>query len=117
PRIAPQDGSSCAKFLAMPSRLKEWHTRVHFPRVAKAGLGFGTEYWDLDPKHYEGWEELRDRMAALGRSSTRRGLACDLASHLLDDVIVAAGGVERAITTLREALAVLKGYVRDHGIT
>lgn len=100
----------------MPERLSEWHKRVHFSRVAVVGLGFGTEYWDLDPKHYEGWEELRDRMAALGRRSTKRGLAYDLASHLLDDVIVAAGGVERAITKLREALAALKEYVRDHGI-
>jgi hypothetical protein len=100
----------------MLERLSEWSKRVHFPRVATAHLGFGTEYWDPDPTHYEGWEQLRDRLAALGRTSTRRGLAYDLASHLLDDVIVAAGGVERAITKLQEALAGLKDYVREHSI-
>jgi hypothetical protein len=97
----------------MLERLTEWHNRVHFPRVAKAPLGFGFEYWDLNPTHYEGWEELRDRTAALGRQSTKRTLAYDLASHLLDDVIVAAGGVERAVTKLREAHSVLNIYVRE----
>jgi hypothetical protein len=97
-------------------RLNEWSKRVAFPSVASAPLGFGTEYWDPDPMHYEGWEQLRDRLMALGRTSTKRELAYDLASHLLDDVIVAAGGVERAITKLREAVAELRGYASDHGI-
>jgi hypothetical protein len=101
----------------MSDRLGEWHKRIHFPRTAKAHLGFGAEHWDLDPKHYEGWEELRDRLVGLGRKPTKRRLACDLASHLLDDVIVAAGGLERAIIKLREALATLHAYVRDQNIT
>jgi len=100
----------------MLKRLNEWHNRVHFPRVAKAPLGFGSEYWDIEPKHYEGWEELRDRMETLGRTFTERDLAYYLAGHLLDDVIIAAGGVERAITKLREAHSVLKGYVQDQNI-
>ena len=100
----------------MLERLGEWSKRVHVPRVATAPLGFGTEYWDPDPTQYEGYEQLRERMAALGRTSTKCDLVDYLASHLLDDVIVAAGGVERAITKLREALTGLKDYVRDHGI-
>jgi hypothetical protein len=39
-----------------------------------------------------------------------------LASHLLDDVIVAAGGVERAIAQLREALGRLTDYASIHNI-
>ena len=50
----------------MLERFSTWSRRVQLPRVARAPLGFGTEYWDLDAKHYEGWEELRDRRTAHG---------------------------------------------------
>jgi hypothetical protein len=100
----------------MLERLSEWLKRVNFPEVAAVPLGSGAEYWDSDPRHYEGWEQLRDRLEALGRKSTNSGLAYELASHRLDDVIVAAGGVERAITKLREAIAELKEYASDYGI-
>lgn len=100
----------------MLERLSEWYDRVHYPRVSTVALGSADAYWDPDPMHYEGWEQLRDRMAALGRTPADPVLAYYLASHLLDDVIVAAGGVERAITRLREGLAGLQDYVREHGI-
>jgi len=100
----------------MLERLTTWSNRIHLSRVARAPLGFGTEYWDLNPKHYEGWEELRDRRAAHGLKSVKRDLAYDLASHLLNDLIVAAGGVERAITRLRETLVLSNNHVRDNGL-
>jgi hypothetical protein len=100
----------------MFERLTGWSRRVAFPQTASTKLGFGAEYWDPDPTHYEGWEQLRDRLIALGRTPTKRDLAYDLSSHLLDDVIVAAGGVERAIVQLREALGRLTDYVSTHNI-
>jgi hypothetical protein len=87
----------------MLERLTGWYKRIVFPPAASAKLGFGAEYWDPDPTHYEGWKQLRDRLTALGRTPTKRDLAYDLVSHLLDDVIVAAGGVEHAIMRLPAA--------------
>lgn len=109
-------GPAMKTVLAMSQQLNQWHRRIHFSKVAKASLGFGFEYWDLNPEHYEGYEELRNRRAASGFKSTRRELVYDLASHLLVDLIVAAGGVEHAITKLREALAVLNASSRKHPI-
>lgn len=101
----------------MLTRLREWQKRACSSPVAKARLGFGIEYWDLNPEHYEGWEKLRDRRTELGHSFTDHDLAHDLASHLLDELIVAAGGVERAINKLLEARGLLNAYVRDQGFT
>jgi hypothetical protein len=100
----------------MLERLSHWWKCIHFPVSAHAPLGFGEEYWNADPRHFEGWEQLRDRLNALGRSSTEPDLAYDLASHLLDDVIVAAGGVEATIIRLRLAHDTLQQYVNDNDI-
>jgi hypothetical protein len=100
----------------MFERLTGWFRCVSFPQTASAKLGFGVEYWDLDPTHYEGWEQLRDCLTALGRTPTKRNLAYELTSHLLDDVIVAAGGVEHAIVQLREALGRLTDYASIHNM-
>jgi hypothetical protein len=100
----------------MGQRSTEWHRRQYFPSTANARLGWGAEYWDLDPTHYEGWSELRDRHAALGRRRANNDLAVELSDHLLDDVLVAAGGVEHAIESLRSAVAELKGSVAEHGL-
>src|SRR5688572_6027287 len=101
----------------MKSRLKEWHDRVHFPRAAKASLGFGSEYWYLRPERYEGWEQLRDQKKSGGRPATKREIALVMTYNLLDDVVVAAGGVERAIAKLRGAHAELAHYVSEQNIT
>lgn len=100
----------------MLKRLAEWHNRVAFPKVAKASLGFGSEYWDPDPSHYEGCEQMRARYAALGRTLSDPELACDLAGHLLDDVLVAAGGVELAMERIDAAVAELEAYAKEHGL-
>ena len=53
-------------------RLAEWTRRIHTPTSSTiVGLGWGAEYWDPDPTHYEGWVELRDRYKALGRKKTQ----------------------------------------------
>jgi len=98
----------------MLESMTQWSRRVCFPAQAKAALGFGTEYWLSDPEHYEGWEQLRDRLKSLARRPTRRDLACELASHLLDDVIVSAGGIENSISRLRAHVVVLQAYAMDH---
>ena len=98
----------------MDKELDKWWKRVSFPTVAKASLGFGSEHWNSDARHYEGWEQLRDRRTALGRKSTRRELASELSSHLLSDVLVAAGGVETAILRMRVAAAELEAYAEKY---
>ena len=101
---------------AVFERLTEWSKRLAFPERGSAPLGFAGEYWDPDPKQYEGWKQLQDRLTALGRTSSKRGLAYDLASSLLRDAIVAAGGVERAVAQLRQALATLQDYATQHNL-
>lgn len=93
-----------------------WHQRVRFPNDAAARLGFGYEYWDLNPDHYEGAPQLSERYKQLGRKRHRRQLACDLASHLLDDVLVAAGGIERACALLAANAAELESFVVAHSL-
>lgn len=100
----------------MLKRLDEWCRRVAVPKVAKVSLGFGSEYWDPDPRHYEGCEQLRARYAALGQTRSDSELACDLASHLLSDVLVAAGGVESAMGRMDAAVAELEAYAKKYGL-
>lgn len=100
----------------MAQHLSEWFRRSSFSSASKIRLGAPAELWDSDPTHYEGWSELRDRLVALGRKPTRRMLAYYLSDHLLDDVLVAAGGVENAIGQLRSAIAELERWVAEQGI-
>lgn len=97
----------------MHEKMAQWWRRAHFPAHANAALGFGSEYWHSDAEHYEGWELLRDRQKSLGRKTKRRDLAYELASHLLDDVIVAAGGIENSIIRLRTHIVALENFVSD----
>lgn len=85
-----------------------------FPEIAKAPLGFGSEYWDPDPSHYEGCEQLRERHAELGRPIDDSELASYLTGSLLEDVLVAAGGVEDAVARMDTAVAELETYVLEH---
>lgn len=98
----------------MRPRFIDWFQRVNFPSTSLPGLGFAGEYWHARPELYEGWQQLRDRLAALGRKKTKRELAYGLTSHLLEDVIVAAGGAERAITRLRASHTELLRVVAKH---
>jgi hypothetical protein len=95
--------------MALLSRTNEWNRRVHFPTAATASLGWGYEYWILDPKIYEGHVELKARAIEVHRRQkrrtwTKRQLAYELIDHMLDDVLAAAGGVEHSILALRDAL-------------
>jgi hypothetical protein len=91
--------------------LSRWSRDLHHPEGLKAPLGFGYEYWNLDPALYEGSLLLKARLQSLGRKKTKRELAYDFVAHLLDDVVVAAGGVETSIQELRRAIAELKVHV------
>jgi len=79
-------------------------------------LGSAAEYWDPEPTHYEGWQQLRDRLVALRRTPTKPYVAYHLSQHLLEDVIVACGGVELAIMRLRNARRTLTEYASMHDI-
>jgi hypothetical protein len=93
-----------------------WLRRQHPGTTAP--LGWGSEYWDRDPSNYEGSEQLRDRYVGLGYKPPRRGQLADLFTSgppgLLTDVIVAAGGVEHSLNSLRAALAKAQEVADEH---
>ena len=84
-----------------------------WPTVGHASLGWGAEYWDLDPSGYEGWEELRARGQALGKRWSGGDLALELADNLLSDVLVATGGVEHSLVKLRAACVSAQQYYEE----
>ena len=97
------------------SRSNEWWHRQSFSRYG-VRLGWGEEHWDLEADHYEGALALRQRLRDLGRRSTKHAVALDLADFLLSDVLVAAGGVERAVGLLRQAKAGLSQLADQLGL-
>lgn len=98
----------------MLERLNEWSRRVGTSSAALAPLGFGMEYWKTDAKLYEGYEQLATRTRALGRGVRKLNVVYELVTHLLNDVLVAAGGVESAVLRLRGAVAELQAYASKH---
>jgi hypothetical protein len=100
----------------LTTELKKWVDRSSISTKATAALGFGYEYWHLQSNRYEGWQELRDRRKALGQKIRNREVAYDLASHLLGDVLVAAGGVEVSLLRMRAAARELQKYAEEHNI-
>lgn len=55
-------------------------------------------------------------MKSLGRKATKQKLAYELTSHLLNEVVVAAGELERSILQLRKAHDTLRNYISEHRI-
>lgn len=100
----------------MPQKFNEWSSRATFPPSALAPLGFGAEHWKSDPRLYEGFAPLVDRLRALGRKTKRSDVVYQLTSQLLTDVLVAAGGVENSLIRLRAAIADLRAVIDKHQI-
>lgn len=91
-----------------------WLKRAHFAGSdSSVSLGFGLELWAADPACYEGSEQLRKRYDTLGRKYDDRTIVERLSQSLLDDVLVAAGGIERAMAFLHLAIADLQRWVVD----
>jgi hypothetical protein len=89
-----------------------WIRRASFP----APLGFLGEFWDTDPAHYEAAVALDVRLRSLGQKPTKPELAWKLAAHLLDDLLVAAGGVEISILRFRSAVDRTRAWVAEHNL-
>ena len=68
---------------AIINRTATWNQRVFLPINAEAPLGWGYEYWILDPARYEGHAELKARALTLGRHWTKRNLAAELTENFL----------------------------------
>jgi hypothetical protein len=90
--------------------------RAHFPAHSGAALGFAGELWDPNPGHYQGAAELEARLHSLGRKATRREIAWQLAGHLLDDLLVAAGGVENSIMRFRNEVDQMRAFIAEHNL-
>ena len=97
-------------------RTHKWMDRAHFSAVSQVPLGTPGELWDSNPNHYEGRAQLEARLHVLGRKWTRRGMAYQLASSLLDDLLVAAGGVEGAILRFRAACEETRTWIAQNGL-
>lgn len=100
----------------MLERTTAWFRRAHFPADSLTSLALPGELWVSDPDHYQGSVDLRARYLALGIKRTRRGLAFELARFLLDDLLMAAGGVETSIVRLRDAIHRTETWVAEHDI-
>lgn len=94
----------------------KWSRRVNFPKTSLAALGFAGEYWKTDCRLYEGFDQLDIRLRALGRKIRKSDVAYQLTSHLLSDVLVAAGGVENSLIRLRTAVTELEMYASANEI-
>lgn len=97
-------------------RTSEWWHRIHFPSGALAPLGFGAEYWDLVATNYDGYEALKNRHLALGRKQSDRYIASQLSRFLLDDALVAAGGVERAHDAFQASIVEVNASIAQNEI-
>lgn len=101
---------------AVTSEFDQWSRRVNFPKTALAPLGFAGEYWKSERCLYEGFDQLDARLRALGRKTRKSDVAYQLTSHLLSDVLVAAGGVENSLIRLRAAVTELEAYASANQI-
>jgi hypothetical protein len=99
-------------------RSKGWWDRVHFPSadISNAPLYFASEYWDLNPSKYEGHAGVSARYLQHGRKRTGRDLAMELSQFLLDDVLIAAGGVERAYVVFRTSVDSINDSIAQNGL-
>jgi hypothetical protein len=93
-----------------------WHRRSHFPDASLTSLSFPGELWVSDPEQYQGAAELQARYLALGCKKRPRELAYELAGFLLDDVLVAAGGVETSMHRLRDAIDRTAAWAAEHDL-
>lgn len=98
----------------MLTKFAEWACRMNFPQASKARLGFASEYWLGDPRLYEGYEQLRDRLKQLGRKAPPRYVAGQLSGHLLSEVLAAGGGAEGALMRLRASIDKLHLWVNEN---
>ncbi|HKE40991.1 MAG TPA: hypothetical protein VKG21_14215 [Casimicrobiaceae bacterium] len=87
---------------------------MNSPTVALASLGFAGEYWQSNPRLYEGYEQLQQLYKSLGRKVSSSDVAYQLSRNLLSEVLVAAGGIEGALMRLRAAIAELQVWVVDN---
>lgn len=100
----------------MQTNYSEWFRRTHFPPLAHGPLGISSDHWDPNPEQYEGCSQLRERYADLGRIPTDSDLVFRLSKNLLPDVLVAAGGIERAMARLKSAVARLESWAVKNGV-
>jgi hypothetical protein len=109
----------------MLKNLNEWFRRSKFPSSANAPLAWGSEYWDAEPKSYEGWEEIKRIITGpspnwedpdMAEERINKSLAFRLSWQLLDEVIVAAGGIEYSANAFKDSISELQDYCDKYKI-
>jgi hypothetical protein len=93
-----------------------WFHRANSPQRSRVPLGFAGEFWEPDPSHYQGAAELKARFRPLGYKKTKRQLAHELAQFLLNDLLVAAGGVEISTIRFRNAVDRARAFIVKHNV-
>ena len=101
----------------MPPRAWQWTYRIHFG--TGVGLQWGIELWKWNPSLFESADGI---VASLSRSAhpiDDDSICFEATRSLLDDVVDAAGGVERALDRLHESIdqarVVYARAVEQHG--
>jgi hypothetical protein len=75
-----------------------------------------NEYWDGVVEHYEGFQVLQAKLVSLGLDDSNKAVARHLSMSLLDDVLVAAGGVENAVERLRDVKSRIVTWVEENNV-
>ncbi len=96
---------------------------MNFPPGQRARLGSAAELWDPVPGNYEGHDEVRVVMNTMvrqlsggpDRMATDGEVAGELYAALLEDLVVAAGGVEHAVERFLGEVRRLQEYATGHG--
>src|SRR5215211_3304438 len=99
--------------MSMPKQAWEWSRRIHFGADQRVSLDWGVELWKWDTSRYESTDGIVAALSRSGRPLDEDFILYNATASLLDDVVDAAGGVERSHARLHRELALVQEtYVR-----
>jgi len=103
----------------VPPKSWEWIKRIHFGRGRLVALDWGEELWVWDASKYETAVGIEAVLARAGRETDNGSICFHATASLLDDVVDAAGGVERSLDRLRAAMERVREFaalaIEAHG--
>ncbi|MEU4536202.1 hypothetical protein AB0G15_15190 [Streptosporangium sp. NPDC023825] len=94
----------------MAGKAQEWLKRINFGEGRDVPLDFGVELWKQGLFRYETKDGIVAVLDRLGRPHDPERIMFEVTRSLLDDVVDAAGGVERAYNRLYQAMEASREY-------